>query len=263
MLYELLSWVPLLVFVATSIGLYLKYREEKQARKKSRYVDDALSNLDEVTQGIKNICDMEDPERDFFFDCETIADDLLRAAFDLRTHKLTLRFNTERASFRTIGKERAREDEKLDAVRLKTLLEESETLFYVETNCTIDGWERTVGNSPTFADAFWIKDDLRKIHDKLSLFKNLYESFEPKLFECVEKEREAIDRLLAKYIAFDRVLSLDLMSFAKSTDIEEYLANELAGDAELRSIAQRIKSQLPAYINNVRKELFKIRFQGQ
>ena len=267
---DILKWaIPTLIALVSLIYAIKQRNIVKKEISRKRYLESALSNLNEVIEPLKDmkvsplsdIDSLAEELEDTYFDAEVIASEIIKASFETKKKKVNLAVSYRLRLWerdKKSSEKTSRVIEKFDEMSpewLFNLFHSDKPSFFVESRTTIQGYKKRVDNELDFSDFYSLICWLIEAKKKLSKYEEVYESISPNCLKNLNQLiKEGIEEIF-KTISKPKTIQIDVDKFSTIDEIIEFLIEEVLNYSTLARKLSRI-SEIISELTEVRKELF-------
>jgi len=269
-IFEIIKWIiPNLVALVSLIYAIKQRNIVKREISRKRYLESALSNLNEVIQSLKLIkipclSDLDGLRGEFedtLFDAEVIVSEILRASFETKKKKINLDISYRLFDLGERSKKSSeiapRVIENFDELEPKWFFDllHSDKAFILESNTKIQGYERKICNELSFTEFKFFIYKLIRAKQKLSKYEEVYESISPNCLNNLNRLIKEVTEEIFKTISKPKTVQIDLDKFSTTDEIMKFLIEEVLNYSTLTQKLSRI-SEIISELTEARKELF-------
>lgn len=267
---DILKWaIPTLIALVSLIYAIKQRNIVKREISRKRYLESALSNLNEVIEPLKDmkisplsdIDSLAEELEDTYINAQTVTSEIIMASFETKKRKVNLAVSYRLRLWERDKKpseKTSRVIEKFDEMShewLFDLFHSDKTGFFVESRTTIQGYKKRVDNELDFSDFDFLIRWLIEAKKKLSKYEEVYESISPNCLKNLNQLiKEGIEEIF-KTISKPKTIQIDLDKFSTIDEIIEFLIEEVLNYSTLARKLSRI-SEIISELTEVRKELF-------
>ena len=257
--------VPTVIAV---FSLYYAIRQRgvvKREISKKRYLERALSNLNETLKTIERLPDrikLDDEDSDEWGEAKFLADDILRASFEMKKRQIRLNITYLLEDWGKKGEKmphltpRIPLPDKFEPLWLANfLLRNRDKAIWLETETEIIGFERPSANSPDSVAFLFVLKALIDAIDKLSTFEEVYDSLVLNSVENIRQIYATLSEELLKTIWKNKQVEINLDNFKNAKQVERFLLEEITSYSKLIKKFSEV-SEVVSVLKEVRKELF-------
>ena len=273
LLIEILKLVVPTVIAIVSLYYAIKQRSiVKREISKKRYLESALSNLNEVIKSLRDIdvpniqtlnenYDPYDTWGDVCNDGYSLISDILRASLELKKKKIILEVSYYIRDYGERGKPGSSKHERIiqnfNELDTKWFIDflGVDRAFSVKSETRITDFERTRLNDIGFSGFEWNIEILKKAAETLSSYEEVYETVSPDSVKKVNQLFEDIAKEIFKTICKPKRIEIDLNKFAEADEILRYLIEEILNFSYIAEENSKV-SELISELIRARKELF-------
>jgi len=260
--------VPTLIALGSLLYAYKQRQDVKEEILKKRYLENALANLNEAIKNLRginipNISSLKEGYEtwgDAHGNAYTIATEILRASYELKTKKVSVNFPYEGTDYGEWDKPKSKKVEYKELKDFSSFSQDSfidhirTHHFRIETGFEIPNFEQFWSNGLEF-DFLWNLRALEKAKQQLLAYEEVYENISLDSVNKLDKLFEEIAVEILRTIRNPKSLKINLEEFSNVNEIMKYLYENVLN----YSFITKKFSNVPLLISELteaRKELF-------
>jgi hypothetical protein len=267
----IIEWViPTAIAVASLLYAAKQRNVVKREILKKRYLENALSNLNEAIKSLKKISvpsistlsyDLDDAWGDYYRDAYTLVSEILRASFELKKKKIVIDVSYSMTGLRETDKsesdkeERKRNFDDLEPKWFVDYLRSRKGGWRICSETEIPDFERWLGNELELDMFRWDVNTLLVAIEQLSNFDEVYETVSPNTVMKAKQLFEEIAEAIFSTAAESKRIEIDLDKFSKAGEVIKYLYEKILNYSHIAEKFSRV-SDLISELGETRKELF-------
>lgn len=267
MIIDILKLVVPTVIALVSLAYAIKQRSVvKREISKKRYLEEALSNLNQAIASLKaiqqDITVSDEDSGEKWCDSETIVMDIFRASFDLKKKKITLKVSYVVQDLgerdKPYSESNVREFKNLDIYESQWLVDlvgKTNKAITVESKTQIVDFRRASLNDLSFFKFVRAAQHLIEIEKALSSFEEVYESVSSDSMKKASQLSQEVVEEIFEVVAKPKNIEIDLESFSETHEIAKYLLEEILNYSHITETFSKV-SEIVSELEKARKELF-------